>query len=370
MRKDRSARTKVVGHWNVAFLVACAMLVIGLCGLAWGCSTYQGLRTRSSSPVGTTMTFGRSQATVSIAGIYTDEARSVLIVRLAPDSSTAMNLPYKGTDYRVFVNSAAYSGMEGKSVPMVFGRYSTNGDYFLIIPRPTDAIYNVFVQNRNYIATDRLAQGLTAPGSSSTSGTTAAINGISQSASDSDQDEVEAQLADALNAYRYDTSGDGAPKSITIPSAALDAIGFRVTLNPAIDSAEYEPDVIPGQLLSDDGKFDYEAFFNAVFKSAATATAESDYDSAQTQKSLLEQRVTELDGRIKENPADTEAKELRDRLTQQIDSLDNTLDLLSEQYGTLESVQYSPKLFSDMQSSAYVFTAEQMDQVARNQESR
>ena len=106
------------------------------------------------------------------------------------------------------------------------------------------------------------------------------------------------------------------------------------------------------------------------FKSAATATAESDYDSAQTQKSLLEQRVTELDGRIKENPADSEAKELRDRLTQQIDSLDNTLDLLSEQYGTLESVQYSPKLFSDMQSSAYVFTTEQMDQVARNQESR
>lgn len=370
MRKDRSARTRVVGHWNIAFIVACSMLLVGLCGLAWGCSTYQGMRSRSSSPVGTSMTFGRSEAAVSIAGLYTDEARSVLIVRLAPDPSTAMNLPYKGTDYRVFVNSGAYAGMEGQSAPMVFGRYSTNGDFFLIIPRPTDAIYNVFVQNRNYIATDRLAQDLGTPSSTSTSGTTAAINGISQSASESDQDEVEAQLADALNAYRYDTSNDGSPKSITIPSAALDAIGFRVTLDPAIDSAEYEPDVIPGRLLSEEGKFDYEAFFDAVFKSAATATAESDYDAAQTQKSLLEQRVAELDGRIRENPADTGAKELRDRLTQQVDALDNSLDLLSEQYGTLESVKYSPKLFSDMQTDAYVFTTEQMDQVARNQEAR
>ena len=50
MRKDRSARTRVVGHWNIAFIVACSMLLVGLCGLAWGCSTYQGMRSRSSSP--------------------------------------------------------------------------------------------------------------------------------------------------------------------------------------------------------------------------------------------------------------------------------------------------------------------------------
>ena len=50
--------------------------------------------------------------------------------------SDGLKIPAKGTDYRVFVASSGLNGHVGQEIPVLFGRYAANGDFYLVIPNP------------------------------------------------------------------------------------------------------------------------------------------------------------------------------------------------------------------------------------------
>ena len=359
MRKDTSPRTKSVRKYDIAFKCACIVMLLSAVWLASGFLNYGTMVQKSSSPIGTEMTFARSSATVSIAGIYTDEVQSVLIVRLTSDDTSRLRLPYKGSDYRVYIASDSMNGYAGEDIPVLFGRYSTDGDLFLILPKPTDSVYNVFVMNTNFVATDDLATNLGEQNGTGTSATsTPSTSGTDGNGEEMSDEQVQSIIAQSLNTYEY-TDVNERSNNIEIPSNQLDIIGFRVTLDPAFDTDEYRARVIPGQLLSDDGQFDFEEFFNQVFKGAATDTIEDEYTQLNNQKDLYEQRIAELEERLDENPNDTSASTLLDQVRDDLSQIESQLDQLAESYDETEGVQYRDSMFRNMQTEARVISTDQ-----------
>ena len=165
MRKDKSPRTKVISRYNAMFVTGALLAAIGGVWMGVGNAQYASMLMRSSSPIGTQMQFKRSNAQVKIVNLYTDESNSVLIARLHIEASDGLKIPAKGTDYRVFVASSGLNGHVGQEIPVLFGRYAANGDFYLVIPKPTQDVYNVYIMNKNFVATEQLSNQIKDGGS-------------------------------------------------------------------------------------------------------------------------------------------------------------------------------------------------------------
>lgn len=367
MRKDKSPRTKMTKKYSTAFKMLTVGVIFAVVFLVQGITQFNDMIAHSSSPIGTNMTFNRSNASVSMSGIYTDINKDVLIVRLSSNSNDALKLPYKGTDYKVYISSTSLNGYTNQEVPILFGRYSTNGDLFLVIPKPSESVYNVFIMNKNFIATNDLASTATRNTSAETS-TSAANSGsgyTNTSSKSLNEDEIRAQLTKSMNGYKY-TDNPRDNKSIKVDSDLMDVIGFKVTLNPAINDDSYRPQVIKENLLDENNNFDFEKFFNSVFKSAAENSIDSQYEDLNNQKKLLDQRVEELTQRIKDNPTDSDAKTLLNQVQSNLNTIDSSLESLATQYQDYNNVSFDPNTFKNLQTNATVLNSDTASKLIGN----
>lgn len=383
MRADNSKRTRSIRRFNIIFICSLIVTVIGGIWLGIGNVQFADVVARSSSPVGTKMAFGRSNAQVKIAGIYTDEASSVLIVRIASESSSdTLKLPYKGSDFNVTLASNGLNAYAGERVPVLFGRYSTDGDLFLVIPKPTKDVYNVFITNKNFVATNDLVSNSLKDTSDMSNDAVSNTNSNSNSSSSSNSssttssssttgynvvstttaEQEDAALASALNQYLY-TDVNNRSAAIKVDSDVVDTVGFRVTINPALTQDVYKPQVIGAKLLSDDGNFDFQTFFDKVFKETVTSQLENDYNNKTSQRDMLQQRITELKQRLIENPNDSGAKQLLSEVQKQLDDVNEQLSTLSSAYDSYDKVSYKPSMFKNMQTEAKVLSTKDVGAV-------
>lgn len=336
LRKDNSKRTMRIKTPYRVIIAAAVCMLVSVVWMGAGALTYNDVVAKSSSPIGTKLEFGRSGATISISDIYTDEAKSCLIVRFSGDDSEMLKLPYKGTDYHVFLQADVYDGMEETSV--LFGKMSTDGDMFLVIPSPTDDVYSVILRNDKYVAGGQSSSSL----------------GSSASSSAPSLDDSES-LAKALSQYKYDDTADDRKGVVQLPSDSYDAVGFRVTLDPAFKNDDaYRAKVLPGKLLSDDGQFDFEKFFNAAFKDASIDTLNAEHDSLMQQKEQLEDRKAELDERIADNPSDNAAISAASDVESQLKQINSRMKDIAEQITSYSEMSYSDDLFKNLQTKAIV----------------
>ena len=352
MRKDKAARTKMIRRYNRMFLISLVAILIGFTWLGIGTAQYQSMVDHSSSPIGTQLLFKRSNAQTKITGIYTDRERNVLIVRISPDAGSGIKLPFKGSDYKVYLASKSLNGYVGKEVPILFGRYSTNGDLFLVIPKPTDDVYNIFVMNKNYVATDDLVTNDVNKKTTSRTQTrgTAQTKTVTDNLS---EDEIQANLRTAMNNFDYTNKQNG-NKAVTIESDLMDVVGFRATLKPAFDDDAYRVEVIDDTLLDDNGNFDFKKFYEHVFKGAATGSIEEQYNELNSQKELLTKRINDVNSRLKENPNDEDAKKKLSDTQKSLDTLNTQLSDLANKYNEFKSTDYDESLFKNMQTKAMV----------------
>lgn len=331
---DNSKRTKQITTNAISMMIAVILFFVGIPWYFVGSHSYNKVVARSSSPIGTTLTFQRSQAEVIISDIYTDKNKDVLIARLSVPPQSQANLPYKGTDYKVFISSKSTNGL--KEMPVLFGRFSTDGDMFVIIPKPTDTVYSIFIQNKKFI------------------NNTSSDNSSSIIVEDID----DASISKALSSYRYDENSDTNKNAYTVPSDLADIIGFRLTLNPAFKSDSYKAKIIDENLLinNSDGtsEFDFEKFFNIVFKESALKVMQNEHDKKHEEKTRMEARLRDYEARLAENANDTTAKQQAESLRSSISSLDSQMTSLVESMSSYNELQYDPALFNNMQTKAKV----------------
>lgn len=333
---DSSSRTKTISKHAISVMVAAIIFIICIPWYFWGSHTYKQILARSSSPIGTQMTFNRSQADVKIGDIYTDKKRDVLIARISVDTTAQAKLPYKGSDYKVYITSKSTNGL--KSMPILFGRMSTDGDMFLVIPKPTDTVYSIFIQNKNFIGDGNL------------------------SASDKDTSEVadlsDNSIAAALSNYKYDDNSKSKSRgTYQISSDDNDTISFRLTINPASKDETFRPKVIDANLLKKDGNgesFDFDAFFNKVFKESALKKMTEQYKVLSDNKARLEKTLRDYQERYAENENDTTAKAQIESLSSQIKDAENQLNDLGDKISSYQNLEYDSSMFGNLQTKAKV----------------
>lgn len=334
-RRDKSQRTSRIrtASWVSGL---CTITIVASTVFAIGGAVRFGQVVKgSSTPTKSELTFNRSAAKVTIASYYTDKSESVLIARLSVPTSSNANLPFKGKDYRVFISSPALDGLQ--EVPALFGRFSTDGDMFLVLPKPTHDVYTVFIMNSNYI------------GSVDGGGDTSSFK----------LDDAKQSVSRALSDYQ-NTTDDARTEPLVIKSDAADLIGFRMTLRPIFSDDAYKPKVLDGTLLDDNGKFDFKSFFNQVFKDSATAKLSVTRDQLHTKRAQLKKRLDEMTDRLKTNPNDTAASTSLSQTKQQLNTLDSQLKEIAESATTLDSISYKPQMFSNLLDKANVVNTKDM----------
>ena len=242
---DDSPRTIGVGRAGIGVIVSLTIAILSLILIVFGTLYHSHIENRSSTAKGTSMTFPVSNEEVTLKQIYTDKKKNVLVARLKVPSGA--NLPYRGSDYNVYLQSDSLKKYEKADI--LFGRISTDGDMVLVIPKPTDDIYSVFIENTKNLTSSGSPSG----GSSSSSNDDAIDN---QSSSES--------FSKAISNYEYqDDDGKGGTYSV---NTGEDAISFRMTTKPAFNQSKYKPKVLNGNLLDKDNKYDFKEFYVEAFK--------------------------------------------------------------------------------------------------------
>lgn len=331
---DNSYRTNSASNNAIALTIAALGITVGSLWFVGGNVQYNNIVAKSSTPIGSPLKFHRSNATMNLKNIYTDSTNSALVAQFAIGEDSINKLPFKGTDYKVYISSASTNGM--KEIPILFGRMSTDGDMFLVLPKPTNEVYSVFIMNTNYIETN--------------------INASEQS-----QDQLanleEESLSQALSSYQYSGDKDNNTGAYKVQGDNFDVISFRLTTNPAFKTDAYKPKLLKSQLIVNDGEkeeFSFESFFNEVYKESATKEVEKKFKDLEKKKSELQKTASNYIERLAENPADEPAQAALEQVNNSIDSLDSQLNEAAKMLAQYSALEYDPALFNNMQTKAKI----------------
>lgn len=331
--KDNSERTSAVNKPFIRTTIALIAMVIALISLPIGIMRYNAVVAKSSTMIGSELKFERSDASVTLQNIYTDKSSKVLIARLKLSDTAQANLPFKGSDYRVMIGAKSLKGM--KEVSVLFGKMSSDGDMFLVIPKPDlKEIYTLFIINERYVAVaDSTKIG-------------------SKTVTDTD---LNKSIANTLSAYDVDKKKDKNAVT-TVKSDNLDAITFRLAMTPGVNNEKYKPTVLDTDLIKEDTKeFDFERFFNVLFKDVAIKNFKREYDNLVSQKRQVETAIDEAKSKLQINQYDKAASQALTKSQDQLKTLESDLTKLAMDISKYEALEYSPSLFSNLNTKAKVF---------------
>ena len=338
--KDDSIRTASISKPFRNVIIALTMIVVAIVWIPIGMLRYSAVVAKSSSAIGSQLKFERSDSSMTIKNIYTDRNEDVLIVRLGLDDKAKKNLPFKGSDYRVMVGSNSMKGLKEASI--LFGKMSTDGDMFLMLPKPSKTdVYTFFIINTRFVS---------------------AINKDNQraKASTATNDEldlkIEKSITSTLSAYDIDKKKDKT-KVTSVKSDDLDAVTFRLALKPGVNNEKYRPEVIDADLVKDD-EFQFEEFFNKVFKETAIEKMEKDFAAKAEAKKQIEVSIQETEDRLRINEFDSDALQAKKTNKDNLEKIEGELAELAGTLRKYQDLKYDSTMFANLNTKATVFDVE------------
>lgn len=312
----------------------------------------------SSTPMGTQMQFEKSQSGITLSGIYTDEANSVLIARLSTDNTA--QLPFKGLNYNVYLASDTLKNYTNQKTDILFGRLGVDGDLFLVIPKPLSEIYTAVISNKKYMGINNI----------NTKSDKTSLDDISfaeaqkyeDNANTTEDEEARAteSVAKMLSQVRPSLSGDINSQSQSIlnddanySEDKLDLIAFRIGTVTAKNEPQYTPIVLKGQLLVNN-KFQFESFFNQVFKDEAVKQTKAANDRLQQAKKTLKEAIADYDERLLIEPNSAEIISAKSEAENKITNIEEQQKELNEKLNKYNELTYSEDFFNNLQTKATV----------------
>lgn len=336
---DKSPRTTIITKPWWIMVAATVLIVISMIMSFAGLRKYDSVMSHSSTPVGSSIKFSQSGAELKLSGLYTDQDENVILARLTPNDNANEMLPYKGSDYSVFVKSESTEGLT--ELPILFGKMSTDGDMFLIIPKPSDKVYSFAIVN---------PAGEVAP---------PATTGASKVQSIEDQEKSMARaLSDFDQSSKQGENGgvmgnDGDKK--TPGTSVYDTAGFRMTMNPSAEGDEYRPEKIDANLYDEQTKqFDFETFFKLVYVDAAVRSLTDKYNEMQVQIDQYRDQAQAMSERLDMNPNDTTALKSIDKFNEAADANEKEQATVVDELTRFQSLEYDPSIFQNFQTTATV----------------
>lgn len=334
--KDNSTRTRVVSRPYKMTITSIVMIVTSIVLYITGMTHYTNIVNNSSTAIGSVLEFKRSNASITLSGLYTDKSESVLIARFSVSKAASSRLPSAGKNYRLFV-SADSMPKDKKNVSMLFGRLSTDGDMFLVLPKPArKTVYSIFIMNTVYLSS------VDDKNKSDANSTIASSDEI---------DNAEKSVTKALSSYRYNPDTVNDPYSIS--SDTTDMVSMRLTLDPAIKDSAHTPIVLDTTLL-DGTTFNFRGMFDILFKKSAYNELVKEHNDLSIQSEQTVKVIDEFSNRLARNPNDQTAAEQYTKAKDTLKDIENKKQEIAAQLTAYESLEYSDDMFSDIQTQAKV----------------
>lgn len=331
---DNSPRTRAISRPTWVTIAAFATIVVCLFWAMAGCNHYATIQKNSSTPIGSQIKFSRSGATMTLSGLYTDKNDDVLVARLTPDDKANQSLPYRGKDFTVFVQSKATDRYD--ELPVLFGKMGTDGDYMLVLPKPSNEVYSFVLVDSSSQAKriDRQKRSTT---------------------SDADKNESVARTLSDFNKQMMDTQAKDVGSSQSATASGYDMAGLRMMMKPYADGPEYQPTRVNTELLNPATKeFNFEGFYQEVFVDAAVKSLTRDYNDLEAQAAQAKEVAENEQIRLDANPADeAAAKNLREAQRQAEDA-NRAKESKAEELTRYQTLDYDPGLFQNFQDKAIV----------------
>lgn len=331
---DNSPRTKAISRPTWITIGALVVTILCLMWAVAGCQKFNDIQMHSSTPIGSQIKFARSGSVMTLSGLYTDKSEDVLIARLTPDEKMNKNMPYRGKDYSVFVQSDSTKDYE--ELPVLFGKMGTDGDFMLILPKPADDVYTFVIVDSSSQA--RQLDKQTNAGSSAR-----------------EKDESVARALSNFNQEMLESKSSDVGSSEAGGGSGYDMAGFRMTMNPQAEGEQYRPEQVNLDLLNSATKrFDFQGFYEKVFIDAAVKSLTREYNSLEAQaaqaKDVVEQQQTRLDA----NPADEAAAKNLNEAQRQLQDATQAKEDKAEELTRYQTIEYDPAMFQDFQDTAVV----------------
>lgn len=333
---DSSPRTKAISRPAWVTILSVVMLFVCLVWSVAGCRHYSNIQMNSSTPIGSQLKFSQSGAILTLSGLYVDQKQDVLIARMTPDEKANEVLPYRGTDFTVFVKSKATEGYE--EVPILFGKMGTDGDYMLILPKPTDEVYS-------FVLVDSSSKAKGLDKSPSRSG-----NSVD------DKESVTRALSRFDQELKEDQSRD-IGSSDAANSTDFDMAGLRMTLDPAADGEEYRPETVNAELLNPRTRqFNFEEFWKLVFVDTAVKKLTRDYNNLEADAQQAQKVADDQEQRLTSNPADeAAAKNLREA-EKTVEEANRDKQNKADELTYYQTLSFDPAIFQNFQDKAVAVT--------------
>jgi hypothetical protein len=349
MYKDKTKLFQTAYSQFITSIVCIVLLVLSLIFIIKGNSAYKRDIRLSSSPVGTNLQFTKSNADLTISGLYTDEKNSVLIARLTPNSSA--RLPFKGADFNVFLASDPLNKFGNQKTDILFGRLGVDGDFFLIIPKPLNDVYTIAIANKKYF-----------PDFSSSDSKDSKENYLSK-LSITEPSQTDEQMQKSVTATlsqikpMLEENSNSQLLSLSAQNnSETDMITFRMGLNTAKDEEKYKPIVLKGELLKGT-KFQFEPFFNQVFKEEALKQLNASNIETNKQKSQLEKVIKDYEERLLIEPDSGETIKAKKDAESKLTKLNDDQAELADKLAKYDSLTYTPDYFANLNNKATIIDA-------------
>lgn len=292
-----------------------------------GVSKTSSLRGATSTAIGMQGTFKRSNVTAVMKSYERDENGDVLIATIAVKENPSSPLPYKASDYLVTHN--------GKEVMNAyFGRYSTDGDFYFIIPYPKEGeTYQIQITNKNYL-------------------------GASEESKYNNLTELAGSLSNQLSSVN--SMGSQAGEKDSDKEAKTDSIAFQMTISPKLKDSKYQAKVIKTKshsllIKKKNGEvaFDFESYWNYMYKEPLIKAAEKNIENSIKSEAAAQDKYNEVTERYERNKNDENAKQLMNNLGETIQKEKANQKEYSRLLNLYRSLKYNPEDFSDYSTEVY-----------------
>lgn len=334
---DSSPRTTAISR---PFFITIACLVIFAVCVVWGTlgnRQYNKIMSQSSTPVGSMIKFSKSEAEVELTGLYTDKNESALVARLTPTPDAHNKLPYRGTDYAVLVQSKAVDDYE--EIPILFGKMSTDGDIFLILPQPTKEVYSFAIVNKRNLTSEAIT-----------------LEKGSENYKSEGKGSVARSLSEFTNEVDRSQTGDGSVNMKDSEAGeSYDIAGLRMTTDPAYDEEAFKPRKLDVELINPTShEFNFEGFFKTVYVEAAIRSLTDRYNELEAVVAQNESLVEENEVRLRSNPDDAAAQSRLDEAQSAVSASREQQQEAADRLTYYQTLKYDPSVFQDFQTSAFV----------------
>lgn len=322
---DKDRRTKRGLRILLVTSLALLFIVTGLIGTIFKYYDYNQYLINNTTPIGSSLTFARSGADITVSDVWTDQNRDLTVVKLLYSANARKLLSTQGKNYNLYM--ATKKQDQPQKLQMSYGMLSTDGEAFLFLKGKLDKrAYQIFIANQV-----KLISGDTSNNNNNEANLVNENDTVTKALAQYSMDDVD---------QKGEISFGKKQKPVNTP----DNLNFRI--NPYSESTN----VYQGSFLTKDGDIDYSKVVSVASKKNVVSKLETKVNEQESDIKRIKATKSEYLDRLQQNPDDQDSQESIRQLDTQMKTEATTLARTKKMLSMYQSATFDKNSFGEMQT--------------------